>query len=122
MKDKLKSEYVEKLNSIGLKWSVHERRPAAPDITSSSSNAKGKGDISNISGDGVCKKLESVGSDERKGDAVPDDQPSNAGVDAAKCVSGKEDDSTVMPTKTVDSAMDNSATTTATSVDQSVKE
>lgn len=27
-KDKLKSEYVAKLNEIGLKWSVHERRPA----------------------------------------------------------------------------------------------
>jgi hypothetical protein len=28
-KEKLKSEYVEKLNKIGLKWSVHERRPVA---------------------------------------------------------------------------------------------
>lgn len=27
-KDKLKPEYVAKLNEIGLKWSVHERRPA----------------------------------------------------------------------------------------------
>jgi hypothetical protein len=26
-KDKLKAEYIEKLNKIGLKWSVHERRP-----------------------------------------------------------------------------------------------
>eukprot|EP00526_Cylindrotheca_closterium_P002923 CAMPEP_0113658962 /NCGR_PEP_ID=MMETSP0017_2-20120614/32062_1 /TAXON_ID=2856 /ORGANISM="Cylindrotheca closterium" /LENGTH=1012 /DNA_ID=CAMNT_0000573397 /DNA_START=113 /DNA_END=3147 /DNA_ORIENTATION=+ /assembly_acc=CAM_ASM_000147 len=31
-KDKLKAEYIEKLNSIGLKWSVHERRPiSTPD-------------------------------------------------------------------------------------------
>jgi hypothetical protein len=31
VKDKLKTEYVEKLNTIGLKWSVHERRPVTAD-------------------------------------------------------------------------------------------
>ena len=36
-KDKLKSEYIEKLNKIGLKWSVHERRPVAtPDPSAKS--------------------------------------------------------------------------------------
>lgn len=31
-KDKLKGEYIEKLNRLGLKWSVHERRPlSTPD-------------------------------------------------------------------------------------------
>jgi hypothetical protein len=35
-KDKLKAEYVEKLNKLGLKWSVHERRPVAtPDSVKS---------------------------------------------------------------------------------------
>ena len=35
-KDKLKMEYIEKLNKIGLKWSVHERRPVAtPDSVKS---------------------------------------------------------------------------------------
>jgi hypothetical protein len=29
-KHKLKGEFVDKLNSIGLKWSVHERRPPLP--------------------------------------------------------------------------------------------
>jgi hypothetical protein len=40
-KDKLKTEYIEKLNKIGLKWSVHERRPvaASPDAAPSSTNA-----------------------------------------------------------------------------------
>lgn len=35
-KSRLKDEYVAKLNEIGLKWSIHERRPkkenAAPDV------------------------------------------------------------------------------------------
>lgn len=40
-KNKLKPEYVAKLNGIGLKWSIHERRPtyhqyARPDATTSS--------------------------------------------------------------------------------------
>jgi Helicase associated domain len=35
-KDKLKKEYVDKLNTIGLKWSVHERRPGTyPDTPGS---------------------------------------------------------------------------------------
>lgn len=35
-KDKLKAEYIEKLNKLGLKWSVHERRPVAtPDSVKS---------------------------------------------------------------------------------------
>ena len=43
-KDKLKKEYIAKLNKIGLKWSVHERRPASssnpePSTTNSSSIA-----------------------------------------------------------------------------------
>ena len=40
VKDKLKSEYVEKLNKIGLKWSVHERRPmsGADAVTSSTTS------------------------------------------------------------------------------------
>lgn len=36
MKDKLKNEYVEMLNKIGLKWSVHERRPISADLVPSS--------------------------------------------------------------------------------------
>lgn len=36
MKDKLKNEYVEMLNKIGLKWSVHERRPISADPVPSS--------------------------------------------------------------------------------------
>ena len=36
VKDKLTAEYVEKLNLIGLKWSVHERRPPTADQTPSS--------------------------------------------------------------------------------------
>ena len=35
-KDKLKKDYIEKLNQIGLKWSVHERRPGSyPDTPNS---------------------------------------------------------------------------------------
>eukprot|EP00980_Cylindrotheca_fusiformis_P010848 scaffold2462_cov127-Cylindrotheca_fusiformis.AAC.5 len=35
-KDKLKPEYMDKLNKLGLKWSVHERRPVtAPDSVKS---------------------------------------------------------------------------------------
>jgi hypothetical protein len=36
VKDKLKNEYVEMLNKIGLKWSVHERRPISADQVPSS--------------------------------------------------------------------------------------
>ena len=44
-KSKLKPEYVAKLNEIGLKWSIHERRPAyhqysRPDSSTSTSAAK----------------------------------------------------------------------------------
>jgi hypothetical protein len=49
-KDKLKTEYIEKLNKIGLKWSVHERRPVGtPDsVTSTPSPNEGPEAIATI--------------------------------------------------------------------------
>jgi len=54
-KDKLKAEYIEKLNKIGLKWSVHERRPvASPDPV------KSIGTSSNGGNPGIASPSEKV--------------------------------------------------------------
>jgi len=47
-KKELKQEQIDKLNAIGLKWSVHERKTVLPDTatsaTLSSTSAKAKSD------------------------------------------------------------------------------
>lgn len=35
-KNKLKKEYVDKLNSLGLRWTIHERKPLPPTVSPTS--------------------------------------------------------------------------------------
>jgi hypothetical protein len=55
MKNKLKKEYMEKLNTVGLKWSVHER--------SERSKSEGQGDDFDDMDDDDYEDGDSVGAD-----------------------------------------------------------
>ncbi len=99
-KDKIKTEYVEKLNKIGLKWSVHERRPnSGPDAITSAMTSG-----TSINDDATSLAPSDASSDENQdGDDVVDDfeknaddkkenEPKSSGsVTAADC-EGKEKD------------------------------
>jgi hypothetical protein len=94
-KDKLKSEYIEKLNKIGLKWSVHERRPvlACPDAAPSSTCASNNNN--NSGGDSTSEVENKESSDGTVKEENP--VPENAVSSTVLTIKEEDEDDTESP-------------------------
>lgn len=86
-KNKLKEEYVEKLNSIGLRWSIHDRKGKKAPPGTTSSNASLTNDESNDDPE-ESGSVELVSPD----NAVSGPSPAEGGLDDSADIENVEDD------------------------------